>query len=90
MPGGTDSGKGWVVIPKEIRDKYRLAKGSRVRIVDHGDTIGIVPSALDAIADARGMPRGTSKLTGALLKERAAEKRKEGVPRSRDRQSRRG
>ncbi|MHA1263546.1 MAG: AbrB/MazE/SpoVT family DNA-binding domain-containing protein, partial [Candidatus Freyarchaeota archaeon] len=36
MPKATVSGKGWVVIPKEIREKYRLRKGDRVLFVDYG------------------------------------------------------
>lgn len=77
MAISTISGKGWLVIPKEIRDKYGLTKGSRVHVIDYGGTISIVPAARDPIAETRGMLRGKTSLTDALLKSRAADEQRE-------------
>jgi bifunctional DNA-binding transcriptional regulator/antitoxin component of YhaV-PrlF toxin-antitoxin module len=32
----TVSAKGWVVIAKNIREKYSLEKGTQVQVVDYG------------------------------------------------------
>ena len=39
----TVSQKGWVVIPAELRDKYRWKTGDRVKIVDYGGVVSLVP-----------------------------------------------
>ncbi|MGE5483452.1 MAG: AbrB/MazE/SpoVT family DNA-binding domain-containing protein [Ignavibacteriales bacterium] len=66
---GRVSEKGWVVIPKELRNKYGLVKGTAVRFVDYDGVIGIVPVGRDPISQSRGMFRG-SRLTESLLEER--------------------
>ena len=42
MITATVSEKGWIVIPKELRDKYGIKKGKKVGILE-GETAG--PSA---------------------------------------------
>jgi AbrB family looped-hinge helix DNA binding protein len=37
------SSKGWVVIPAGLRRTYNLRPGARVRIVDYGGVLSIVP-----------------------------------------------
>ena len=37
----TVSAKGWVVIPKAIRDKHGLKKGSRVQVLEVGQMVAI-------------------------------------------------
>lgn len=39
MITGTVSGKGWVVIPQELRDRYRLKKGDKVHFIDYGEIV---------------------------------------------------
>lgn len=73
----TISSKGWVVIPAELRKKYQLKPGAKVRIVDYGGVLAIVPALEDPIKQARGMLKGKTSLTKALLAERAKDKRKE-------------
>ncbi|GAG90357.1 unnamed protein product, partial [marine sediment metagenome] len=41
------SKKGWVVIPNDIRKRYRLGKGDKVNIIDYGGIISIVPASKD-------------------------------------------
>ena len=67
MPKTTVSGKGWVVIPKEIREKYRLRKGDRVLFVDYGGVIALVPASGDPVKESRGFLKGRPSLTEALL-----------------------
>jgi AbrB family looped-hinge helix DNA binding protein len=37
------SAKGWIVIPKYLREKYGLKKGSSVQVVDYGEVLALVP-----------------------------------------------
>ncbi|MDA2924269.1 AbrB/MazE/SpoVT family DNA-binding domain-containing protein [Acidobacteria bacterium AH-259-L09] len=71
MASATVSSKGWIVIPAEYRRKYRLKPGDKVRIVDYGGVLSIVPAFADPIREAAGILRGKSSLRRALLEERA-------------------
>lgn len=74
------SAKGWVVIPKELRERYGFTRGTRVRFVDYGGSIGIVPEPADA-REALGMLdgkyAGEAPLTADLLAEHSAELERE-------------
>jgi AbrB family looped-hinge helix DNA binding protein len=37
------SQKGWIVIPAELREKYRWKTGDRVKVVDYGGLVSLVP-----------------------------------------------
>ena len=39
----TVSQKGWVVIPVELRNKYHWNTGDRVKVVDYGGVVSLVP-----------------------------------------------
>jgi len=67
MATSTVSGKGWVVIPKELREKYRIKKGDRVHFVDYGGVIALVPSSRDPVRESRGLLKGGASLTEVLL-----------------------
>ena len=67
MATSTVSGKGWVVIPKELREKYRIKKGDRVHFVDYGGVIALVPSSRDPVRESRGLLKGGTSLTEVLL-----------------------
>jgi AbrB family looped-hinge helix DNA binding protein len=71
------SQKGWIVIPKRLRDKYALRKGTYVRILDRGDALTIVPVPDDPVAALRGMLAGGPSLTEELLAERARDRSSE-------------
>jgi AbrB family looped-hinge helix DNA binding protein len=76
----TVSAKGWVVIPKSIREKHGLKKGSRVRVLDYGEILAIVPLPDDPIEALHGMFEGGPSLTTELLIERERERvREEGT-----------
>lgn len=73
----TISNKGWVVIPAELRKKYNLTPGTEVVIVDYGGVLAIVPAMKDPVKQGYGMLKDGPSLTEALLKERAAERKRE-------------
>jgi AbrB family looped-hinge helix DNA binding protein len=50
----TVSSKGQLVIPAELRKKYRLKTGSRVAVHDLGGEIRIKPNPYDALLALRG------------------------------------
>jgi len=71
------SQKGWVVIPVELRKKYDLNPGTSLRVVDYGGVLSLVPELDDPIGEAKGMLKGETSLTQALLDERQEEMRRE-------------
>lgn len=73
----TMSAKGWVVIPKSIREKHGLKKGSRVQVLDCGQLLAIVLLPDDPIEALHGMFEGGPSLTEGLLAEREQERARE-------------
>lgn len=61
------STKGWVVIPAELRRKYHLTTGSRLLVVDYGGVLSLVPVLEDPIQQAKGLLKGASSLTRAVV-----------------------
>lgn len=72
------SKKGWVVIPREIRERYHIQPGDQVQVVDYGGHIAIIPALEDPVRQARGFLKGEPSLTEALLHERRQECEREG------------
>lgn len=72
------SSKGWVVIPAKLRKKYDLKPGDEVQIVDYGGVLALVPGLDKPVKQASGMLKGQGSLTTALLKERQADRQREG------------
>ncbi len=68
------SAKGWVVIPKSIREKHGLEKGSRVQVLDYGQIVAVVPLPDDPVEALHGMFQGGPSLTAELLAERERER----------------
>jgi AbrB family looped-hinge helix DNA binding protein len=64
------SAKGWVVIPQELRERYGLKKGDRVRFVEYGGVIAVVPVSKNPVGESAGMLKGDTSLVEALLKSR--------------------
>lgn len=67
VDAATVSAKGWIVIPRQIRQRYGLKKGDRVHVIDYGGVLAIVPMAGDPIHKAHGMLKGGKSLVSALL-----------------------
>jgi len=78
MNTGTLSEKGWVVIPRELRERYHLKKGDKVHFIDYGGMVAIVPISREPVRDAAGMLKGRTNLTAALLRERQDAKARGG------------
>ncbi len=68
------SQKGWVVIPREIRDRYGMQPGTKVAIVEYGGVVSLVPLPEDPLAAMRGFLKGDRSLTQELLAERRRER----------------
>ena len=77
MHTATVSTKGWVVIPKDLRDKYGLKKGTRVQVVEYDQALALVPLPDDPAEALHGMLEGRPPLTEDLLAERARERAQE-------------
>lgn len=71
------SRKGWVVIPRDIRDRHGIRPGDEVQIVDYAGRIAIIPASADPIRETRGFLRQGASLTRALLDERRAQQQRE-------------
>jgi AbrB family looped-hinge helix DNA binding protein len=71
------STKGWVVIPKDLRKKYGLEKGTQVQVVDYGDVLALIPLPEDPVEALHGMLDHGPSLTADLLEERARERSRE-------------
>ena len=68
--------KGQVVIPKKLREKYRILPVTVIRWIEKDNGILMVPESEDTIKAARGMLQGTG-LLNAYLKEKRLERQKE-------------
>lgn len=71
------SQKGWIVIPKALRQKFNIKPGTKVRLVDYGNGISIVPIPADPVQALRGLFAEEASLTEDLLAERKKEREKE-------------
>ena len=71
------SSKGWVVIPKELRDKHGIEKGTLMQVMDYGGVLVLVPLPEDPVAALHGMFSDGPSLTEELLVERAQERARE-------------
>jgi AbrB family looped-hinge helix DNA binding protein len=70
MNTSTLSEKGWVVIPRELRERYGLKKGDRIHVIDYGGVISIVPASEAPIKNSMGMLKGQTSLIKELAKSR--------------------
>lgn len=71
------SSKGWLVIPAELRRKYRLEPGQYLRVVDYGGVLSLVPQHKDPIEHGMGSLKGGTSLVEALLESRTRERVRE-------------
>jgi AbrB family looped-hinge helix DNA binding protein len=77
MYTATVSAKGWVVIPKPLREKHGLKKGSRVQVVDYGQMLAIVPLPDDPVEALHGALKDGPSLTNDLLAEHSRDRARE-------------
>jgi len=68
--------KGQIVIPKRLREKYRILPATAIRWIEKDGGILMVPESEDPIKSARGMLEGSGILK-AYLKEKKLEKKRE-------------
>ena len=72
------SQKGWVVIPAEMRRRYGWKPGDRVRFVDYGGVVSLVPVLQNPVEQGMGILKGRGgSLVRALEIERGKERKRE-------------
>lgn len=76
----TVSQKGWVVIPAELREKYHWKTGDRVKVVDYGGVVSLVPILRNPEGEAMGALRTRRRpLLKGLKRARREERRREAA-----------
>jgi AbrB family looped-hinge helix DNA binding protein len=65
--------KGQIIIPIELRKKYGIDKGTKIKVLDGGDRIVLVPITQEYIHSLRGYLKG-GKALKILEDERQKEK----------------
>lgn len=73
----TVSAKGWVVIPAGFRKKHGIAPGSRMVLTDYGGGLNLTPLPADPLRESQGILKSRRSLTGALLHDRAQERKRD-------------
>jgi AbrB family looped-hinge helix DNA binding protein len=77
----TVSKKGWVVIPKDVRERFGIKPGDQIEVVTVGGTITLIPVPDDPIAAGRGFLKGGPSWTETLAeKRRDLEEEERGLP----------
>ena len=71
-----ETSKGQIVIPKKIREKYRIGPSTEILWIEKKEGILMVPESEDPIVAARGMFKGTGLLK-SYLKFKQTEKEEE-------------
>lgn len=62
--------KGQIVIPANIRKKYRINPGTQMHIMEQGGLIYLVPPVADPIKEVCGLLPSKPSLSEKLLKDR--------------------
>jgi AbrB family looped-hinge helix DNA binding protein len=70
--------KGQVVIPSKIRRKYNIKRGTKLYIEERGEEIVLKPVTPEYFEKLAGILPTKGKLSKALLRERSADKEREG------------
>ena len=73
MPIVTSTIKGQIVIPAEIRARFKIKKDTKVNVYDDGKRIIVEPIPDDPIQKGRGMLKTKGKILRALVEERKKE-----------------
>ena len=67
--------KGQIVIPADLRKKYRIEPGKELHLMDYNGIIYLIPQSDDPVSTATGILPGKPSLTKELLKERKKDAR---------------
>lgn len=78
MYATTVTTKGQIVIPAEIRKKYDIKKGIKFLVEEKGNNLLLIPLTAEYFNRIAGVLNTKGKLSKALLKERAKDKKREG------------
>ncbi len=70
------STKGQIVIPAELRRKYRIKAGTKIHVIDTGEAILLRPVTEESLRRSQGRLKGSGALK-ALLEERRKEAQRE-------------
>ena len=73
MPIVTSTIKGQIVIPAEIRARFKIKKDTKVNVYDDGKRIIVEPIPDDSIQKGRGMLKTKGKILRALVEDRKKE-----------------
>jgi AbrB family looped-hinge helix DNA binding protein len=73
MPTVKTLTKGQIVIPAEMRRKYRIVPGTELQIMEYGGIIYLIPPVDDPIAAAQGSMPSRPSLAGLVLRERRSD-----------------
>jgi AbrB family looped-hinge helix DNA binding protein len=65
--------KGQIVIPSEIRKRYRIEPGTELQVMEYGGIIYLIPPVEDPVKAACGLLPQKPSLAEKLLKERKGE-----------------
>ena len=65
--------KGQIVIPAEIRKKYRIEPGTELQIMEYGGIVYLIPPVGDPIAAACGILPSKPSLAEKLIRDRKKE-----------------
>ena len=65
--------KSQIVIPAEIRKKYRIEPGTELQIMEYGGIVYLIPPVEDPIGTACGALPSKPSLAEKLLKDRKKE-----------------
>jgi AbrB family looped-hinge helix DNA binding protein len=65
--------KGQIVIPSDIRKRYRIEPGTEIQIMEYGGIIYLIPPVQDPIKAACGILPLKPSLSEKLLRERRKE-----------------
>lgn len=69
----TSTIKGQIVIPADIRRKYGIEKGTRLKVYEQKNKIIVKPLKRDPIQEGRGMLKTKGRILKALVKDRKRE-----------------
>ena len=69
----TSTIKGQIVIPADIRRKFKIKKGTRVNVYKDGNKIIVEPLPDDPIKQGRGMLKTRGRILKALMADRKRE-----------------
>ena len=77
MPVITVSSKGQIIIPSEIRKKYKIKRGDKFELQELEGKLVLTPVQNKPFVKLYGVLKGETSLTGSLQKEHALEIEKE-------------